>query len=600
MQHYFLIFYIISFYFTVGLIIKVFFIIFRKISTKIFPKLSTYFLLIESGIIISSFVFFYLADKIRFVFFVVRSIAFSWYMLIGLSLLDIIASLLIALIYTKIATLIKAQCKIIFVTIIILTILIPIFLKVEIADKPFNHQRSRLLSNSVQPFSELKGSPAPTSEKVILFGMDGATWELLHPLIEMGHCPVMERLVKIGVSGRLETIIPTLSPVIWTTIATGMLPNHHGIQHFARFKVPLLGEIPAKLHWPEHTLMKQSVRSLEKLGFLSSELYTSQMRRVPSFYEIISNFGEAVSVLNWWCSWPIKPLRGDIISERFSYSIGESILGSEHHRSAEIFPTTFEGLYRSLVHKPDELDATHASRFMNIKEGDIDLMKSEEHKPWFFSNWFWFRTVYQSDRTYFDIGMILLKKYRTRLFAIYQQSIDVVEHHYWQYIQPEFFPFLKADEIEQFRTVIPATYDYEDTLLAQLLDNEEKRSIIIVSDHGMLPTKRLPKSGDHVRGTPAGIFLASGKSIEQNKIVQNLSVTDVTPFLLVMMGYPVGSDMDGRVPTKVFKKAFLKAHPPHFIETYGIKTQNNNTSTIATSPTDKDLFKKLKGLGYLN
>jgi len=71
-----------------------------------------------------------------------------------------------------------------------------------------------------------------TGAKALLIGLDGADWNIVDPLIEAGRLPNLGRLVREGTRGRLRTITPMLSPVIWTSIATGVLPARHGIIDF--------------------------------------------------------------------------------------------------------------------------------------------------------------------------------------------------------------------------------------------------------------------------------------------------------------------------------------------------------------------------------
>ena len=63
-------------------------------------------------------------------------------------------------------------------------------------------------------------------------GLDGLDWEILDPLIEQGRLPHLEGLIENGTRAKLLSISPMLSPVIWTTVATGVEPSRHGIIDF--------------------------------------------------------------------------------------------------------------------------------------------------------------------------------------------------------------------------------------------------------------------------------------------------------------------------------------------------------------------------------
>ena len=64
--------------------------------------------------------------------------------------------------------------------------------------------------------------------KVLLIGWDAADWKVIDPLMDQGLMPNLERMVNGGVRGRMATLDPPLSPMLWTSIATGKRPYKHG------------------------------------------------------------------------------------------------------------------------------------------------------------------------------------------------------------------------------------------------------------------------------------------------------------------------------------------------------------------------------------
>ncbi len=92
--------------------------------------------------------------------------------------------------------------------------------------------------------------------KVFLLGLDGATWDVLDPLIEQGCMPNLARLRDEGVSGALRSVFPPLSPVAWTGLMTGKNSGKHGVFEFLEHgHDPLSGRvnssraIQSKLIW---------------------------------------------------------------------------------------------------------------------------------------------------------------------------------------------------------------------------------------------------------------------------------------------------------------------------------------------------------------
>lgn len=61
--------------------------------------------------------------------------------------------------------------------------------------------------------------------KTLVIGWDAADWKFLNPLMDQGLMPNLKKLVEGGVSGKLSTLEPPLSPTLWTSIATGKRPT---------------------------------------------------------------------------------------------------------------------------------------------------------------------------------------------------------------------------------------------------------------------------------------------------------------------------------------------------------------------------------------
>ena len=82
--------------------------------------------------------------------------------------------------------------------------------------------------------------------RVFLVGVDGASWNLIDPMLAAGELPHLAALIGRGVHADLETVEPVISPTVWTSIATGRSPEVHGISDFfasgTRRRVPTVFE----------------------------------------------------------------------------------------------------------------------------------------------------------------------------------------------------------------------------------------------------------------------------------------------------------------------------------------------------------------------
>ena len=112
--------------------------------------------------------------------------------------------------------------------------------------------------------------------KILVIGLDGATWDILNPLMERGDLPGFRKWVRGGSSGILRSTVPALTPPGWTSAFTGVNPGKHNIYDFFSF-------------------------DREKK---QQRLATSLDRRYPAFWEIASREGAKVGLFNVPCAYP--------------------------------------------------------------------------------------------------------------------------------------------------------------------------------------------------------------------------------------------------------------------------------------------------------
>ena len=127
---------------------------------------------------------------------------------------------------------------------------------------------------------------------VLFIGLDGADWQLLDDYIARGAMPNLARLVRQGTSGVLETEQPPLSPLVWTTMMTGVGPLEHQILDFTHFN-PSTG---------------------------TKEPITSDERAVPAIWNMATMAGKRVAVFGLWATYPAEPVNGIVVSDRVLYT----------------------------------------------------------------------------------------------------------------------------------------------------------------------------------------------------------------------------------------------------------------------------------------
>ena len=120
--------------------------------------------------------------------------------------------------------------------------------------------------------------------KLLIIGIDGATFDLIHPWIEEGHLPNLKRLVEQGVSGELRSTLPPVTSPAWPTFMTGCNPGKHGVFDFIQ-------PSGADFQLVNATRIKQ-----------------------PTLWRRLSDAGYRIGVLNVPVTYPPQPLNGFMIS----------------------------------------------------------------------------------------------------------------------------------------------------------------------------------------------------------------------------------------------------------------------------------------------
>ena len=117
--------------------------------------------------------------------------------------------------------------------------------------------------------------------RVIVLGLDGMDPQTVDLLMSEGKLPNFAKMRQHGAYAPLVSAEPLLSPVVWTTIATGKGPDQHPIGHFVAVN--------------------------EKGDPLP---VTSRMRKVKPLWNILSDAGRRVAVAGWWATWPSDKVNG--------------------------------------------------------------------------------------------------------------------------------------------------------------------------------------------------------------------------------------------------------------------------------------------------
>lgn len=148
------------------------------------------------------------------------------------------------------------------------------------------------------------------TKKVIFLGLDGLDPNLAEKWMAEGKLPHLSRLREQGSYQRLRTTFPALSPVAWSTFATGVNPGRHNIFDFLnrdlRTYAPELSS--AKVRPPA------KVFKLGKWIIPLSRASVEMRRKSEPFWKILGRNAISSTILRVPITFPPEPFKGRLLS----------------------------------------------------------------------------------------------------------------------------------------------------------------------------------------------------------------------------------------------------------------------------------------------
>jgi predicted AlkP superfamily phosphohydrolase/phosphomutase len=126
--------------------------------------------------------------------------------------------------------------------------------------------------------------------RTVIFGVDGLTFSVLHPLIQRGELPNFQKIAQEGCEAILESKYPPLTPPAWTALSTGLKPARHGVYDFWTYDDQLDRGVARKSH------------------------ILTQRKGGKAIWNILSEYGKQVLVLNVPATYPPEVVNGIMVS----------------------------------------------------------------------------------------------------------------------------------------------------------------------------------------------------------------------------------------------------------------------------------------------
>ena len=441
------------------------------------------------------------------------------------------------------------------------------------------------------------GGSKSRTPPVLLVGVDGFEWDVALPLLREGRMPHLAALMERGTFGLLETIQPTISPVIWTSIATGKEPAQHGILDFVKPRAA--ADAPL-------------------------ELFTNADRRAKAVWNVASDAGRRVGVVGWWMTFPVEPVHGAMVAQTNTVDQVDT-RGGRHAWKG----TLLRGAHGQL--HPPELEP-RVWEIIDRVEAGLPALEREifgertaplselARRLWENCRW-----AFRADAVYAEVAeQLLAEDSGWDLFAVYLGGPDVVGHRFWRWRDPELYADPPpAGEVADLGATIDEYYVYVDGVLGRLVAAAPAGArVLVVADHGMRPvnTGRRFDAGSPTGGVnsahhldaPPGIVVAAGpgiarrsggpgpRDLERADLPVLAGVLDLAPSVLALLDLPAGADMPGLVAPGLVDAAWLAEHPPRRVRSHDTAAWRRAHAALrAEDPGEAERIRQLRNLGYV-
>ncbi|MEO0273350.1 MAG: alkaline phosphatase family protein [candidate division WOR-3 bacterium] len=268
------------------------------------------------------------------------------------------------------------------------------------------------------------------SPKVLIIGLDGATLDLIYPWASKGLLPNFNKLIREGSSGILMSTLQPVTPPAWATLMTGVNQGKHGLFDF--FK--------------------------RRPNTYSLEVTNSTNIMAPTMFDLISQSGKRLSIVNVPYTFPPRPINGIVVGGPFVSTVNREL----------VYPREFFDTLIKLI--PDYFVIADYDASTPNPLGDFAnklLLEIQQRET---------------------LSLSLLKSESWDLFMVVSMAADEAQHSFWKMMQID-----NNSKYTPYRDVILNVYQRLDLMIGKILlaakesDPERPLYTFVVSDHGAGP-----------------------------------------------------------------------------------------------------------------
>jgi predicted AlkP superfamily phosphohydrolase/phosphomutase len=267
--------------------------------------------------------------------------------------------------------------------------------------------------------------------KVIVIGMDGATFDIIKPLVKSGKLPNLARIMRNGVYGNLISTIHPVTPQAWSSFLTGKNAGKHSIFDFTSRK--------------KHSYEIQFINA--------------SMRKAESVFSLLSKANRRVGAVGIPFTFPPERVNGFMLSG----------LDAPTEDGRAVYP--------DLIYT--EIRREFGNYYIHL--ASPVGRRIDEDKFW--------KDITTENENRTSISKYLMEKYPCDLFMTVYNNTDRVQH---QHLDENLYAVLQNTGDVSDEDLLVRTYEDTDAQVASLLSEiDQDTSVIVMSDHGAGPIRSL-------------------------------------------------------------------------------------------------------------
>ena len=270
----------------------------------------------------------------------------------------------------------------------------------------------------------------PTTDRLMILGLDGATWTVLDPMRRRGLMPNLDALLARSAHGTLRSTIPPVTSAAWSTMMTGCGPERHGVFDHRYY---------------DAAAGRMKVNHARRV-------------RVPSFFHLLSDAGRSVVSLNLPVTYPPLDVRGIVVSGMDAPHLEAALSGAPEF--AERLRAEVPGYNLRVLWKRPPRDLAELNE---ASDATCSLFRARAEAGWL------------ADRMQADWSAMMVQF----------QNLDPFQHRAWRH--------LNVDETgiddPALNAAAGKTMTGLDDAIGRLAELADRRNaaILVCSDHGFGP-----------------------------------------------------------------------------------------------------------------